>query len=120
MCAFVTEFQTGALPIFARVAAIAGGNWPQIVTSLIERDLLEVEMEREEGLLNLPPAMVLLKDLHAVWPVGERFLSTNQIIDRLVMQNSDYWGESSSYGKRLTAQRMGRMLVQGADRKSVV
>src|SRR3546814_13989779 len=71
-------------------------------------------MEREEGLLNLPPAMVLLKDLHAVWPVEERFLSTNQIIDRLVMQNSDYWGESSSYGKRLTAQRMGRMLVQGA------
>lgn len=98
----------------ARVAALAGGQWPAIVWQLIERDLQEVEMEKEEGLLNLPPAMVLLKDLHAVWPDTERFVSTSQTIERLVEHNAEYWGEISAYGKRLTAQRMGRMLVQGA------
>ena len=98
----------------ARVAAVAGGEWPSIVQQLIERDLQEVEMEREEGLLNLPPAMVLLKDLHSIWQEGEKFLPTSQIITRLIDLNAHYWGEVSAYGKRLTAQRMGRMLVQGA------
>lgn len=98
----------------ARVAAVAGGTWPAVVAELIERDIKEVAMEREEGLLNLPPAMVLLKDLHAIWADHERFLATSAIIGRLIDHNPEYWGEVSSYGKRLTAQRMGRMLVQGA------
>jgi len=98
----------------ARVAAVAGGTWPAVVAELIERDIKEVAMEREEGLLNLPPAMVLLKDLHSIWADHERFLATSTIIGRLIDHNPDYWGEISSYGKRLTAQRMGRMLVQGA------
>lgn len=96
----------------ARVAAIAGGKWPTTVDHLIERDMQEVEMERQEGLLNLPPGMVLLKDLHAVWRDHEAFLPTSTIIDRLVAENPDYWGEHSAYGKRLTAQRFGRLVVQ--------
>lgn len=96
----------------ARVAAIAGGRWPTTVDELIRRDIREVEMEREEGLANLPPAMVLLKDLHAVWREGEPFLPTAQIISRLIEVNPDYWGEISAYGKRLTAQRMGRLIIQ--------
>lgn len=96
----------------ARVAAIAGGNWPDLVAQLINRDIQEVAMEREEGLQNLPPAMVLLKDLHTIWHPNERFLATSRIVDRLVLHNPDYWGDGSSYGKRLTVQRMGRLLVQ--------
>lgn len=98
----------------ARVAAIAGGDWPAIVNQLINRDLQEVAMEREEGLLNLPPAMILLKDIAATWTPDARFLSTAHILELLVAHNPDYWGEFSSFGKRITAQRMGRMLVQGA------
>ena len=96
----------------ARVADVAGGRWPAVVAQLIERDLAEVEMERAEGLLNLPPAMVLLKDLFAIWDDAEPFLPTSTLIDRLVQKNPDYWGDYSSYGKRLTAQRMGRLIVQ--------
>lgn len=96
----------------ARVAAVAGGAWPQIVDELIQRDIREVTMEREEGLLKLPPSMVLLKDLHALWDENEGFLPTSVIIDRLVAENPDYWGSVSSYGKSLTAQRMGKLLVQ--------
>lgn len=98
----------------ARVAAVAGGLWPAIVWHLIERDLQEVEMEREEGLLNLPPAMVLLKDLNTIWVEDQRFLPTSRIIESLTDHNPHYWGEVSAYGKRLTPQRLGRMLVQGA------
>lgn len=98
----------------ARVAAVAGGGWPAIVSQLIERDLQEVAMEREEGLLNLPPAMVLLKDLHDVWSPEDHFIATSRIIESLIEHNAHYWGEISAYGKRLTPQRFGRMLVQGA------
>jgi hypothetical protein len=96
----------------ARVADVAGGRWPAVVAQLIERDIQEVEMERAEGLLNLPPAMVLLKDLFAIWEDIEPFLPTAVILERLVHHNPEYWGEASAYGKRLTAQRMGRLIIQ--------
>lgn len=96
----------------ARVAAVAGGGWPAIVWQLIERDLQEVEMEREEGLSNLPPAMVLLKDLHSIWDEGEPFIPTSKMITRLIEHNAHYWGEISAYGRSLTAQRMGRLIIQ--------
>ncbi|KAA9148570.1 DUF3631 domain-containing protein [Microbacterium lushaniae] len=95
-----------------RVAAVAGGDWPSIADQLIERDVEEVRLEREEGLLKLPAGMVLLTDLHAVWNTSESFLPTATIIDRLVTLNQEYWGEQSPYGRRLTAQRMGRLLMQ--------
>lgn len=96
----------------ARVAHVAGGEWPNAVVQLINRDIAEVAMEREEGLTNLPPAVVLLKDLHAVWHPDDRFVATSTLIERLVMHNPEYWSDASNYGKRLTAQRMGRMIVQ--------
>lgn len=96
----------------ARVAALAGGTWPATVDQLIERDMQEVEMERQEGLSKLPPGMVLIKDLHSIWNEHEGFLPTARIIERLVTENPDYWGELSPYGKKLTAQRFGRLIVQ--------
>jgi len=98
----------------ARVADAAGGRWPDTAAALITRDLEEVEMERQEGLLKLPPAVVLLRDIHAVWGEEERFHTTASLIGRLVAHNPDYWGDASPYGRQLTAQRMGRMLAQSA------
>ncbi|MFE6255851.1 DUF3631 domain-containing protein [Agromyces sp. NPDC057865] len=98
----------------ARVAEVAGGDWPSTARDLIVRGIHEQEIEREEGLLNRPPALVLLADLYQVWKshLGE-FVSTATLIDRLVEHNPEYWGEHSTYGRRLTSQRFGRMLVQG-------
>jgi hypothetical protein len=98
----------------ARVAAAAGGRWPEVTRALITRDLEDIEMEREEGLMKLPPAVVLLRDLYTVWGSQEQFIGTPTLVGRLVALNPDYWGDGSSYGRQLTAQRMGRMLTQSA------
>lgn len=98
----------------ARVAAAAGDRWPEVVDNLIRRDMEDLAAEREEGLTNKPPAVVLLEDLHAVWNEEESFLATTAIIGRLIERNPDYWGERSAYGRALTAQRMGRLIVQSS------
>jgi hypothetical protein len=95
-----------------RVATAAGGDWPSIVVQLIERDLEEVEMEKEEGLMKLPPQMVMLTDLHAVWADTDVFVSAAELVRRLIDHNTDYWGAASPYGRALTIQRLGRTLVQ--------
>jgi hypothetical protein len=95
-----------------RVAAAAGGTWPATVDRLIERDMEEAIMEKEEGLMKLPPQMVLLGDLYAVWGQDEPFVNSRELVKRLVDGNPDYWGAASSYGKTLTFQRMGRLLAQ--------
>lgn len=95
-----------------RVAAAAGERWPDVVDQLIERDLQEAQMEKEEGLMKLPPQMVLLADLYAIWAPEESFVNTNELVRRLISQNPDYWDVSSAYGRALTVQRMGRLLAQ--------
>ncbi|MDO9397013.1 MAG: DUF3631 domain-containing protein [Herbiconiux sp.] len=95
-----------------RVATAAGGTWPQTVAALIERDLEEAAMEREEGLLKLPPQMVMLTDLRAVWEDHEQFLGSTELVRRLIAKNPDYWDVGSSYGRALTVQRLGRTLAQ--------
>ncbi len=102
----------------SRVAAAVGGKWPITVWELIERDIAEADMEREEGLMKQPPAMVLLRDLYAEWGEDEAFLTSSELISRLLRRNPDWWGVSSSYGRALTAQRMGRMIVQATKIKS--
>jgi hypothetical protein len=95
-----------------RVAAAAGGAWPETVDRLIERDMEEAEMEREDGLMKLPPQMVMLNDLYAIWSPGEAFISTSELVHRLIGHNPDYWDVNSSYGRALTVQRTGRILSQ--------
>jgi hypothetical protein len=95
-----------------RVAAAAGGTWPATVDRLIERDIEEVLMEKEEGLMKLPPQMVLLTDLYKVWDHEEAFVNTGELVRRLIASNPDYWDAGSAYGRALTVQRMGRILAQ--------
>jgi len=101
-----------------RVAEAAGGSWPNVTDQLIERDIQEAEMEREDGLMKFPPQMVLLADLHKVWSEDEPFITANGAVGRLIRENPDYWGASSSYGRDLTVQRFGRILAQVKIRSS--
>jgi hypothetical protein len=95
-----------------RVAAAAGGTWPVITDRLIERDVQEAEMEKEEGLMKMPPQMVLLTDLYQEWGDGEPFLTSHVLVHRLIAANADYWSGSSAYGRDLSVQRLGRLLAQ--------
>lgn len=96
-----------------RVASVAGGRWPTVVDALALADVHRIEIEREDGLTQQRPAVVLLKDVHEVWGADEQFVSTEILIQRLIMHNPDMWGPFSSFGKKLTAQRLGRMLSAG-------
>lgn len=94
-----------------RVAEVAGGSWPAITDDLIRRDILEIEMEREDGLAKLPPAVVLLRDIYEVW-TDETFMPSSFLASLLAGHRPEMWGQASAFGKDLTTQRMGRMLVQ--------
>lgn len=96
----------------ARIAVTAGPKWAHIVNELIERDLAEVEMEREAGLILEKPAVVALRHISMVWPEHEARIISRELIDRMVMHSPEMWGEQSTYGSRLTSQRLGRMMSQ--------
>jgi hypothetical protein len=103
-----------------RVAVAAGGRWPAVADELIARGMAEDEAEREAGLRTLPPGMVILTDLHAVWPAeDDELLPTRDLVARLIGHNADYWGESSSYGKRLTDHRFAKLVAQASKATSL-
>ena len=102
-----------------RVAVAAGGDWPDIVDRLINNSLAEDEAEREAGLKTQPPGMVMLTDLFAVWPDGEKFMPTRELVNKLIIHNPDYWGAESGYGKPLTETRLGRLVTQAAKVTSI-
>lgn len=95
----------------ARVAEVAGGRWPGIVTTLINRDLEEQEMERAEGLQSMPLRVHLIHDIAEVWPHGQHFMATKELVSLLAMNFPSRWGIDSTRG--LSVQGMGRMLMQG-------
>ncbi len=97
-----------------RVAVAAGGPWPSIADQLIVRGLAEDRHERDAGLRALPPGMILMTDLHGVWPDTDELVPTKELVSRLVAHNPDYWGDISSYGKALTEQRFGRIVTQSS------
>lgn len=96
-----------------RVAVAAGGRWPAAVDTLALEDLQQQEQDREDGMVIDSPAVALLKDLHRVWGDDEAFIETRELLDRLIGHAPDMWGDDSSFGKALTAQRLGRMLAKG-------
>lgn len=104
----------------ARIAHAAGGHWPTRVNQLIDRDIEELEMERAEGIQNLPLRVHLLKDIAEVWPTGETFVASKDLVQRLAVNFPARWGIESVKG--LKVQGLGRMLMQGykinSDRES--
>ena len=101
-----------------RVAVAAGGNWPKITDGLIARGLAEDKGDREDGLRSEPPAMTLMRDLHKIWPVNTKFMSTVQLVAMLIGYNTDEWGYQSRFGKPLTETRFGRMVTQATKARS--
>jgi Protein of unknown function (DUF3631) len=99
-----------------RVAIAAGGDgyWPDTVDDLIRRDLETTKAEREAGLGTLPPGMVALTDLYAVWPRDRPFVSSRELVDLLKLYNPEYWGPASTSGKPLTERRLGHLASQAA------
>lgn len=94
----------------ARVAYAAGGRWLAAVMELAAADVEQVRLDREEGLAVEKPAVLLLRHIINLWPPGEPFWATTQLVDTLVMEHPEVWGDESNYGKALTPQRLGRML----------
>jgi hypothetical protein len=92
-----------------RVAQAAGGHWPAVVDRLAIADVERISQEREEGIVQQRPHVTLLTHIHAVWGEGT-FVPTEELIERLVEAHPEMWGEMSSYGRKLTSQRLGRML----------
>lgn len=92
-----------------RVAVAAGGRWPEVVDRMSVEDVMEQQLAREEGAVVERPHVVLLHHLAQIWG-EENFIPTEEVIDRLVDAHPETWGEFSPFGKRLTAQRLGRML----------
>jgi hypothetical protein len=97
-----------------RVAEAAGGHWPDTADQLILRGLAEDDHDRDAGLRALPAGMVLMTDLHAVWPDHDDLMPTKDLVAKLIWHNPEYWGEASSYGKALTDTRFGRMVTQAS------
>jgi len=56
------------------------------------------------------PAMVLLRDIHTIWPDGELFTPTATLVQSLITRSPEQWSAHSSFGRDLTPQRLGRML----------
>ena len=96
----------------ARVAAVNGGDWPDVVARMALADVEQLRMDREDGLVTERPHVALLKHLAEVWPAGAVFVPTRQLVAALVDGWPDVWGRASGYGKDLTEQRLGRMLAR--------
>lgn len=118
LVAFRPEMPTGVTGRFrekwqplARVAHAAGGSWPAAVARMAAADVENVRRDRENGLARQRPHVLLLRHIQDVWPEGAEFLRTEALVTALVMAVPEVWGPDSAYGKALTAQRLGRMLV---------
>ena len=103
-----------------RIAVAVGGRWPAVCDMLIVRDMAEEEADRADGFFRtVPPAVAVMNDLHEIWSdTGifklDTFVPTKKLVNQLVFHNPEQWGEFSAYGKRLTEQRLGRMITQAA------
>lgn len=96
-----------------RVAVFASGDWPERVDQMIRDDLDQIARDREEGLSTMPIHVHLIRDLHTLYEEqGSAFLSTKEILSHLIARHPERWSASSTFGRDLTAQRLGRMLVK--------
>lgn len=94
-----------------RVAVIAGGRWADVVDALALHDLDQAQMDQDDGMITKRPHVLLLEHLAEVWPQGETFAATADLVPALISSHPETWGSESPYGKALTPQRFGRMLA---------
>jgi hypothetical protein len=94
-----------------RVAVAAGGRWPAALDVMALADLKEHEMDKQDGMLRVPPAVLLLHHLHELWP-EEEFWPTADLCAALVKWYPANWGKGERFDRDLTPQRLGRMLAK--------
>ncbi len=97
----------------ARIAAVAGGRWPDSVARMAAADVDQADADREDGMVTDRPHVVLLKHLAQVWPATASFVPTTDLVSWLIAQHPAAWSSESPYGRNLTVQRFGRMLATG-------
>ena len=59
------------------------------------------------------PGVVLMQELAKDWPRNTAFWPTERMVFHLRSTYPEMWGAASSFGKPLSAQRLGRMLSRG-------
>ncbi|MBI5338035.1 MAG: DUF3631 domain-containing protein [Mycolicibacterium rufum] len=104
-----------------RVAVAADGHWPATTDRLIRRGLDEDRADLMDGLRSEPPAMILMRDLYAIWNMywaDKPFVATKDLVNQLILHNPQEWGLLSYYGKPLTDTRFGRMVAQATKVRS--
>lgn len=94
-----------------RVAVMAGGRWPEAVDALAVAEAERLAVEAEDGLVRKQRHLVLVEHVAEVWPAGETFVPTADLLDALRRAHPAEWGENSRLGRPLTTQAMGRMLA---------
>ncbi len=104
----------------ARVAQAAGPRWLATMLECAAQDVARVQHDREAGLAAERPSLLVLRHILQSWPAFSPFWATTDMVEELVREHPDVWGASSDYGKALTPQRLGRMLVSGFDIRSTV
>lgn len=102
----------------ARVAQAAGPTWLALVMDRAARDVAAVAADRDAGLAAEKPGVLLLRHITQLWPADHTFWATSDLVQTLILEHPEAWGESSPYGKALTMQRMGRMLATNYDIRS--
>lgn len=105
-----------------RLAVAAGGTWPELVDEMIRADIADREAAAQSGLRKLPPSVRLVLDLDAYWPIyagDDDLVPTADLVQILVNNNPEYWGEHSPYGKQLTDTRFGHLMNQACGAKSM-
>jgi Protein of unknown function (DUF3631) len=100
-----------------RVAIAAGGDWPEKVDAVALQDIEQYELDKEDGLINERPGVVLLRHIHKIWPRDDTgflaFTASLKIIDLLVHSYPHIWGADSPFGKELNTKRLASMLARG-------
>ncbi len=93
-----------------RVAAAAGGAWPDKCRDLIEREAHALQHDSDLGLTGRPPAVALLADVVAEWPLDLPHWKTPAMVAALSSRHPERWGATSTFPRGLTVQRVGRYL----------
>lgn len=104
----------------ARVAQAADPRWLSTIMECAAADVAEVAADREAGLALEKPGVLLIRHLMTCWPPGAEFWRTTDLVEALIREHPESWGIDSPYGRDLTAQRLGRMLVSNYSIRSTV
>ncbi|MHC5557688.1 DUF3631 domain-containing protein [Kocuria sp. U4B] len=96
-----------------RIAVLASEDWADHVDQMIMHDLESMQRDKAEGLNRMPIHVHLIRDMHDIFEAeGDAFIGTQFLKTRLVQDHPERWGSASTFGKELTAQRLGQLLAK--------